>query len=129
MAAHSSEDLQEWDDQTTNRVGEIPMKFYNEYDHYGYNIKGDKLAKLPKKDELERMIEREEHPETYWKTVIDPVSNKEFEISPDDYRMIRSLIAHRFPSNYDPYEVFAAMIVVFLLLIETEAILGYRLQG
>jgi hypothetical protein len=40
------------------RTGNVPRKWYELYDHQGYDVKGVKVAKMAEKDELETFIER-----------------------------------------------------------------------
>jgi ribosome biogenesis protein ERB1 len=46
------------DEEVLIRTGNVPRKWYELYDHQGYDIKGGKVAKMPEQDELETFIER-----------------------------------------------------------------------
>ena len=41
------------------------MEYYNGYDHIGYNIHGQRLARSEQKDELDKYIEKEDNSD-YW---------------------------------------------------------------
>ena len=53
----------EWHDNTKNRVGDIPMEYYDDYDHIGYTLDGKRVQKPPKKDEVDRFLQREDDPD------------------------------------------------------------------
>jgi len=44
-----------------NTVGEVPMHWYDEYDHIGYNIVGDKIARPAMKDQMDSFLDREDN--------------------------------------------------------------------
>ena len=44
-----------------NTVGEVPMHWYDEYDHIGYNIVGNKIARPARKDLMDSFLDREDN--------------------------------------------------------------------
>ena len=48
-----------------NTVGNIPMEWYRDYPHIGYDIEGKKLIKPKKGDELDQFLQRMDNPD-YW---------------------------------------------------------------
>lgn len=55
-----------WDDPNRNTVGNIPIeKFYKDFDHIGYNIHGQKIAKPQKQGEIDDFLAKEDDP-NYW---------------------------------------------------------------
>jgi len=46
------------DEEVLIRTGNVPAKWYELYDHQGYSVKGEKVAKMVEKDELEKFVER-----------------------------------------------------------------------
>src|SRR2546423_681682 len=82
------------------------MKYYDDYDHYGYNIHGEKLEKvLSSKDEMERFLEKEEDPTSYWRTVYDTVNQCYITLNTEQYNLLKSLLHHTYPYSYNPYQV------------------------
>ena len=51
-----------------NTVGDVPMHWYDEYDHIGYNILGQAIAKPAKKDNLDSFLDRED--KTNWYVMV-----------------------------------------------------------
>ena len=48
-----------------NTVGNIPMEWYENYEHIGYDVKGVKIGKPPTRDELETFLNKVDNPD-YW---------------------------------------------------------------
>jgi hypothetical protein len=40
------------DEEVLLRNGNIPKHWYDLYEHKGYSVKGDKVGKMPEKDEI-----------------------------------------------------------------------------
>ena len=51
--------------QTPNRVGDIPMHWYDDLPHVGYDMNGKTVLKPARGDELDRFLETVEDP-TSW---------------------------------------------------------------
>ncbi len=48
-----------------NTIGNVPMEWYENYEHIGYDVKGVKIAKPPTRDELETFLNKVDNPD-YW---------------------------------------------------------------
>lgn len=49
-----------------NTVGNIPMEWYKDFPHIGYNLDGKKIYKpIRNKDELDEFLDKMENPD-YW---------------------------------------------------------------
>ena len=48
-----------------NTVGNIPMKWYKDFDHIGYSLLGQKILKPKTGDELDEFLNRMDNPD-YW---------------------------------------------------------------
>lgn len=46
-------------------MGNIPMEWYRDYAHLGYDVAGQKVAKGSKGDELDEFLDKMENPD-YW---------------------------------------------------------------
>jgi len=44
--------------ETTNTVGNIPMEWYDDFPHIGYNVNGEKIMKPAKGDELDAFLDK-----------------------------------------------------------------------
>jgi len=57
-----------------NRVGNIPMRWYKEFDHIGYGVDGKAIAKKPRKDALEELVAKSDDPK-FWYVHVMNVTN------------------------------------------------------
>merc|ERR1712137_1167269 len=63
-----------------NTVGDIPMRWYDEYDHIGYNIVGDQIARPQEKNQREVIL------------------------TDHEVKVLRNIQKARYPDpDYDPY--------------------------
>ncbi len=78
LSAENIKKMQEWlnrydppspeesEDENHNTVGKIPMQWYEEYPHIGYNREGTKIMKKERsKDQLDQFLDRTDDP-NYW---------------------------------------------------------------
>ena len=63
------------DEEVLLRTGNVPRRWYELYDHQGYDVKGRKVAKMPEQDELEKFIERQNDPQ-WWRKITDDLNNR-----------------------------------------------------
>lgn len=88
-----------------NTVGKVPMKWYDECDHVGYNWEGNKISKPRKGDELDNFLKRMEDPD-FWKTIKDPQTGQEVVLSNEDINLIIRIQKQKVPDvQFDEYAV------------------------
>lgn len=88
-----------------NTVGNIPMKWYDEYKHIGYDWDAKKIIKPPKRDQLDDFLKRMEDP-NFWRTVKDPQTGQDVILSEADIDLIKRINSRRVPdANFDDYTV------------------------
>lgn len=108
------------DEENENTIGNIPVKWYDEYDHVGYNKDGIKIAKGASKDEVDKFLENSDSRDI-WKTVLNEMgetvtlTKEELEIMD---RIERGLYGD---TTYDP---FSATIEWFTSKIEVMPLSG-----
>ncbi|XP_058833184.1 ribosome biogenesis protein BOP1 homolog [Topomyia yanbarensis] len=87
-----------------NTVGNIPMHWYDEYKHVGYDWDGNKLIKPPKTDAIDDFLKKMEDP-NFWRTVKDPQTGQNVVLSDEDVGLIKRIMAGRNPDDqYDDYQ-------------------------
>ncbi|XP_039576978.1 ribosome biogenesis protein BOP1-like [Passer montanus] len=88
-----------------NTVGNIPMEWYQDFPHIGYDLDGKRIYKpLRSKDELDLFLEKMENPE-YWRTVQDRQTGAEVALSEEQLELVQRLQRGHFGDvNFDPYE-------------------------
>lgn len=88
-----------------NTVGNIPMQWYDEYKHIGYDWDAKKIIKPPKRDQLDDFLKRMEDP-NFWRTVKDPQTGQDVILSDADIDLIKRINSQRVPdTNFDEYTV------------------------
>lgn len=87
-----------------NTVGNIPLHWYDEYKHTGYDWDGKKIIKPPKKDQLDDFLQKMDDPD-FWRSVIDPQTGQKVVLSEDDIQLIKQIKRQHAPQkDYDSYE-------------------------
>ncbi|KXS21716.1 BOP1NT-domain-containing protein [Gonapodya prolifera JEL478] len=93
------------DDETTNTVGNIPLSWYDEYDHVGYDKDGKKIARGAKKDALDELLSRIDDDPNAWRTIYDALESRQVTLTPADLALIRRAMNGKFGDTaIDPYE-------------------------
>eukprot|EP00743_Colponemidia_sp_Colp-15_P005927 GILK01006373.1.p1 GENE.GILK01006373.1~~GILK01006373.1.p1 ORF type:complete len:908 (-),score=186.22 GILK01006373.1:272-2764(-) len=95
------------DEELSNRVGEIPMHWYDEYDHIGYNIDGKKVLKKSQGgDQLDAFLARKDDP-NYWRTIHDDVTGEDIVLTEQELSIIRRIQTGQYAhANFDPYDTY-----------------------
>ncbi|CAH1780147.1 unnamed protein product, partial [Owenia fusiformis] len=92
------------EEDVRNTIGNIPVEWYNEYPHIGYNIEGQKLIKPKKKDEIDEVLSRADDP-NYWRTVKDKLTGQDVTLTEEDIATIKKVKGQGYPTGVgDPYE-------------------------
>jgi ribosome biogenesis protein ERB1 len=92
------------DEEVLVRVGDVPLEWYDNMPHAGYNIDGRTVAKLTTGDSLERHIERGADPE-WWKTLTDKLNQRRVRMTPEMLELIERLRARQTATKMlDPYK-------------------------
>lgn len=89
-----------------NTVGNIPMRWYDDYDHLGYDLEGNKIVKPPAGDELDNFLRKMEDPD-FWRTVKDPQTGQDVVLCNADVEVIQRLKNCKIPDvtheEYGPW--------------------------
>ncbi|KAM9384013.1 ribosome biogenesis protein bop1 [Pholidichthys leucotaenia] len=88
-----------------NTVGNIPMEWYKDFPHIGYNLDGKKIYKpIRNKDELDQFLDKMENPE-YWRTVHDPQTGSDIVLSDEQVALVNRLQRGQFGDvKFNEYE-------------------------
>ncbi|XP_076245264.1 ribosome biogenesis protein BOP1 homolog [Calliopsis andreniformis] len=86
-----------------NTTGNIPMKWYDDYDHIGYDWDGKKIIKPQKGDQLDNFLKRMEDPD-FWRTIKDPQTGQDVVLSEADIELITRIQKQKIPDvTFDEY--------------------------
>ncbi|XP_072266611.1 ribosome biogenesis protein BOP1 [Pyxicephalus adspersus] len=88
-----------------NTVGNIPMEWYKDFPHVGYDLDGKKIFKpLQTKDQLEEFLDKMENPD-YWRTVHDKKTGQDIKLTDEQVDLVERIQRGQFgDAKYDPYE-------------------------
>ena len=101
-----------------NTIGNIPIKWYDKYDHIGYDLNGEKIMRPKSLDAIDKYIHSHDKNErlveswnvtSRW-TIYDEKEGKEIHLTPRQISIIRNLQNHRYAepgyndeTEYIPY--------------------------
>ncbi len=92
-----------------NTIGNVPLKWYDDYDHIGYDLDGKKIAKPAgvnggKADELDEFLNKMEDPD-YWRTVTDRQTGQKVVLTKEDIEIIKRLTKSKYADkNVEEFE-------------------------
>ncbi|RDX91898.1 Ribosome biogenesis protein BOP1-like protein, partial [Mucuna pruriens] len=87
-----------------NTVGDVPLKWYEDEPHIGYDIKGKKIKKKEKQDKLDSFLANADDSKN-WRKIYDDYNDEEVELTKDEIKLVRRLLKNRAPhSDFDPYQ-------------------------
>lgn len=77
-------------------VGEVPLEWYKDELHIGYDREGRKVTKGPRRDKLDALLARNDGGSA-WRTVYDEYNGEEITLSKEEMRMIQRIREGKFP--------------------------------
>ncbi|KAG0230069.1 Ribosome biogenesis protein erb1 [Actinomortierella wolfii] len=91
-------------EETENTVGNIPMEWYDDFPHIGYDINGKKVMRPATSDELDKFLSTMDDPDT-WISGHNVTEGKDVKLTAEELEIIRRLEGGRIPdADYNPYE-------------------------
>ncbi|KAJ3260770.1 Ribosome biogenesis protein erb1 [Boothiomyces macroporosus] len=92
------------DEELHNTVGNIPMEWYNDYPHIGYDVNGNKIMRPAQGDDLDKFLSTMDD-KNAWRSVYDKLEGKNIVLNKEELEMLKRIQQHQFPETmYDPYE-------------------------
>ncbi|XP_060076384.1 ribosome biogenesis protein bop1-like [Ylistrum balloti] len=89
-----------------NTIGNVPIEWYNDYNHLGYDVQGRKIAKPKRADELDEFLNKMDNP-NYWRTVTNKMTGQNVVLSEEDLKTIKRLQKGNHPkgveNQYEPW--------------------------
>jgi ribosome biogenesis protein ERB1 len=87
----------------TNTIGDIPLSYYDEYPHIGYDINGRRITRPAKGGALDSLLDSIDIPEG-WTGLTDPNTGKPLQLTGDELETLKKLTRNETPGDgYDPY--------------------------
>lgn len=91
----SSDDSE--DDAPRNRIGNVPLDWYKDEDHVGYDLAGEKIMRTLTVGEIDALLESKDNPDA-WRTIKDHKNQREVVLTDTDLEVIRRIRQRMFPS-------------------------------
>ncbi|XP_014519053.1 ribosome biogenesis protein BOP1 homolog [Vigna radiata var. radiata] len=86
-----------------NTIGDVPLKWYEDEPHIGYDIKGKKIKKKEKQDKLDSFLANVDDSKS-WRKIYDEYNDEVVELTKDEIKLVRRLLKNQAPhSDFDPY--------------------------
>ena len=91
------------DAEATNTIGNIDLKYYDEYPHIGYDINGKKIMRPAKGEALDALLDSIDIPKG-WTGLTDPQTGKPLNLSEEELDVLKRLTRNEVVEDgYDPY--------------------------
>ncbi|KAM7491147.1 hypothetical protein LguiA_034068 [Lonicera macranthoides] len=86
-----------------NTVGDVPLRWYEDEEHIGYDISGKKLKKKERQDALNSFLANADDSKN-WRKIYDEYNDEEVELTKEQTKLIRRLLKGKAPhADFDPY--------------------------
>ncbi|KAK1260134.1 hypothetical protein QJS04_geneDACA002288 [Acorus gramineus] len=86
-----------------NTIGDVPLEWYADEEHIGYDIAGKKIKKQPRKDRLDSYLAGVDDSKN-WRKIYDEYNDEEVELTKSESKIIRRLLKGKTPhADFDPY--------------------------
>ncbi|XP_025778718.1 maestro heat-like repeat-containing protein family member 1 [Puma concolor] len=98
-----------FDSDIRNTVGNVPLEWYEDFPHVGYDLDGRRIYKpLRTRDELDQFLDKMDNPDYWWlprRTVQDRTTGHDVRLTDEQVALVRRLQSGQFGDvNFDPYE-------------------------
>jgi ribosome biogenesis protein ERB1 len=78
------------DAEATNTIGNIPLTYYDEYPHIGYDINGKRIMRPAKGEALDALLDSIDIPKG-WTGLTDPTTGKPLNLSDEELDVLKRL--------------------------------------
>lgn len=86
-----------------NTIGDVPLEWYNEEEHIGYDVAGKKIKKKERLDKLDSFLARTDDSNS-WRKITDDIEDEEVELTKEETKLIRRLLKGHAPhADFDPH--------------------------
>ncbi|XWS30016.1 hypothetical protein CRYUN_Cryun24cG0081900 [Craigia yunnanensis] len=86
-----------------NTIGDVPLEWYKDEKHIGYDIAGKKITKQERQDKLDSFLASADDSKN-WRKIYDEYNDEEVELTKEETKLIRRLLKGKAPhAEFDPY--------------------------
>ncbi|MCP9260866.1 Ribosome biogenesis protein BOP1 [Dirofilaria immitis] len=95
-----------WSRDLRNTIGNIPIEWYDDFKHIGYDKDGNQIDSAKRMNNMEEFLDRMDDP-NYWRKIYDRQSGSFVTLSDEQVKKLNALNASKYPSvGYNPYQPF-----------------------
>lgn len=92
-------------EEAENRIGNVPLQWYDDLPHLGYDINGKRVMRPAQGDELDKFLDTVEGDGDAWFSAHDKLGGKDVKLTDEELDIIQRLQRAEIPlDKYDPYE-------------------------
>mmetsp|Transcript_20125 Transcript_20125/g.35768 ORF Transcript_20125/g.35768 Transcript_20125/m.35768 type:complete len:833 (-) Transcript_20125:142-2640(-) len=91
-------DVSSDEDVEHNTIGNVPLHWYDEMDHIGYDKAGKKIERKEGMDEVDKLLASKDDP-FYRRTVYDPKNDRSYVLTDRELLMVKRLMESKFPEQ------------------------------
>ena len=84
------------DDRERNTVGNVPLKWYDDFEHIGYDLSGKQIVRTKGMDEVDKLIASKDDP-YYRRTVYDEKNDESTVLTDHELVMVKRILESKFP--------------------------------
>ncbi|KAA8536573.1 hypothetical protein F0562_029051 [Nyssa sinensis] len=86
-----------------NTIGDVPLEWYKDEEHIGYDITGKKIKKKERQDKLDSFLASADDSKS-WRKIYDEYNDEEVELTKHEMKLIRRLLKGKAPhADFDPH--------------------------
>lgn len=86
-----------------NTIGDVPLEWYKNEEHIGYDITGSKIKKRDREGRIEAYLRNADDAKN-WRKIYDEYNDEEVQITKEEAKIISRLLKGKTPhTNVDPY--------------------------
>ncbi|KAA8545481.1 hypothetical protein F0562_020265 [Nyssa sinensis] len=86
-----------------NTIGDVPLEWYKDEEHIGYDITGKKIKKKERQDKLDSFLASVDDSKS-WRRIYDEYNDEEVELTKHETKLIRRLLKGKAPhADFDPH--------------------------
>ncbi|KAI3810376.1 hypothetical protein L1987_19988 [Smallanthus sonchifolius] len=86
-----------------NTIGDVPLEWYKDEEHIGYDVAGKKIKKKERLDKLDSFLARTDDANS-WRKIIDDIEDEEVELTKEETKLIRRMLKGKAPhADFDPH--------------------------
>ncbi|KAH3764740.1 ribosome biogenesis protein BOP1 [Pelomyxa schiedti] len=94
------------DEEVPNTIGNVPLEWYADMDHIGYDLEGEPIPKqegaLTQLDTISQFLAKKDDPD-YWRTIRDEARGRDIKLSDEDVALIKSVMHNATPASLEEF--------------------------